>query len=70
MLERLPEGRVIAVDHSENMLRAASEYLRPRFGERVTFVRTDLQTLRMEERVDGIFSTATFQLDKGSPAAL
>jgi trans-aconitate 2-methyltransferase len=50
LLERLPKGRVIAVDHSENMLRAASESLGPRFGDRVTFVRADLQTLRIEKR--------------------
>jgi trans-aconitate methyltransferase len=56
LLKRLPEGRVIAVDHSENMLRAASEYLSPRFGDRLMFVRADLQSLRMEERVDGIFT--------------
>lgn len=60
LLERLPKGSVIVVDHSENMLRAASEYLGPRFGDRVTFVRADLQTLRIEEKVDGILSTATF----------
>lgn len=60
LLKRLPRGRVIAVDRSENMLRAAARYLRPPFGERVRFVRADLQTLRLEETVDGVFSTATF----------
>jgi len=60
LLKRLPRGRVIAVDRSQNMLRAAGEYLRPLFGERVRFVRAGLQTLRLEESVDGIFSTATF----------
>ena len=67
LLKRLPEGRVIGVDHSENMLRAASEYLGPRFGDRVMLVRADPQTLRMEERVDGIFSTATFHWIKDHP---
>lgn len=60
LLKRLPHGRVIAVDRSRNMLRVAGEYLKPLFGERVRFVRADLQTLRIEEAVDGIFSTATF----------
>ena len=70
LLKRLPEGRVIGVDHSENMLRAASEYLGPRFGDRVMLVRADLQTLRMEERVDGIFQHGDLPLDKRSPATL
>lgn len=60
LLKRLPRGRVIAVDRSRNVLRAAGEYLGPLFGERVRFVRADLQTLRVEEAVDGVFSTATF----------
>ena len=60
LLERLPRGRVIAVDHSENMLRVAREYLASRYGDRVTFIRRDLQTLRLRESVDGVFSTATF----------
>jgi trans-aconitate 2-methyltransferase len=68
LLERLPKARVIAVDHSQNMLRAASEYLGPRFGDRVTFVRAaDLQTLRMEQKVDGILSTATCHWIKDHP---
>ena len=67
LLERLPKGRVIAADHSENMLRAASESLGPRFGDLETFVRADLQTLRIEEKVDGLLSTATFQWIKDYP---
>lgn len=60
LLERLPAGRVLAVDASANMLRAAAEHLTPRFGDRVGFLRADLQTLRVEEPVDAVFSTATF----------
>jgi trans-aconitate 2-methyltransferase len=60
LLERLPRGRVIAVDRSENMLRTASQYLASRFGDRVKFIRADLQTLQIDESVDGVFSTATF----------
>ena len=67
VLKRLPRGRVIAVDRSQSMLRAAGEYLRARFGERVRFVRADLQSLRLDEAVDGIFSTATFHWVRDHP---
>src|SRR6187200_1937942 len=40
LLERLPLGRVMAVDRSVNMLRGAREHLRA-FGGRVAFVRAD-----------------------------
>jgi trans-aconitate methyltransferase len=60
LLERLPRGRVIAVDASANMLRAAADYLVPRFGDRVSFVEADLQTLTLPAPVDAIFSAATF----------
>lgn len=54
--ERLPAGRVIAVDSSAAMVRAASE----RLGDRVDVRLMDLLELELEERVDVIFSTATF----------
>lgn len=60
LLERLPAGRVIAIDGSANMLQVAAEHLRPRFGERVSFVQADLRHLEVDEPVDAIFSTATF----------
>ena len=63
LLERLPAGRVIAMDQSPAMLDAAREHLAPRFGDRVSFVRADLQELEdrpLAEPVDAIFSTATF----------
>ena len=57
LLERLPEGHVIAVDASADMLRAA----RGRVGdERVTFVQADLAALDLPEPADAILSTATF----------
>lgn len=58
LLERLPEGRVLAVDGSEAMVRAARE----RFAgdERVSFSRRDLLELEVDEPVDVVFSTATF----------
>ena len=58
LLEKLPEGTVLAIDGSRAMVEAA----RRRFaGEpRVRVERQDLLSLEVEERVDLIFSTATF----------
>jgi len=60
LLERLPQGRVFAVDLSTNMLRTAREHLSPEFGERVAFAAVDVQNLPFHQAFDGIFSTATF----------
>jgi trans-aconitate 2-methyltransferase len=58
LLAKLPEGSVLAIDGSRAMVEAA----RRRFaGEpRVRVERQDLLSLEVEERVDLIFSTATF----------
>lgn len=56
LLERLPEGRLLAVDGSEAMIAKAKE----RLGERATYLIADLSELEVEEQVDLIFSTATF----------
>jgi len=58
LLAKLPEGSVLAIDGSRSMVEAA----RRRFaGEpRVWVERQDLLSLEVEERVDLIFSTATF----------
>jgi trans-aconitate 2-methyltransferase len=60
LLEHLPQGRVIAVDRSANMLAEAAAHLVPRFGDRVSFLQADVQNLELPEPVDAIFSTATF----------
>lgn len=63
LLERLPEGRVIALDRSVNMIEKAEEFLVPRFGDRVTYVVADLNTVepgRIAGNLDLAFSTATF----------
>jgi trans-aconitate 2-methyltransferase len=60
LLEALPRGQVTGIDLSENMLRAAEQHLVPEFGERVRFVRADLQHLAFEPEFDVIFSTASF----------
>lgn len=56
LIERLPRGRVIAVDASASMVEAATERLAGRADVR----RLDLLELDLEEPVDAVFSTATF----------
>lgn len=59
LLERLPRGRVIALDGSQQMLEAAQQ----RFAgdARVSFVHADLgKPLPLAELVDAIVSTSTF----------
>ena len=60
LVERLPRGRVVAVDLSQNMLEEARSHLAPRFGGRVRVVRSDLAALPFERAFDGVFSTAAF----------
>jgi trans-aconitate 2-methyltransferase len=60
LAERLPDGRVIALDGSPSMIEAARDRL-ARFGERVDFVVADLaRPLPLGGPVDAILSTATF----------
>lgn len=56
LLERLPRGRVIAVDASESMIEKAREKL----GDRVDYLVADLAELELSSPVDVVFSTATF----------
>jgi trans-aconitate 2-methyltransferase len=60
VLERLPQGQVVAVDASLSMVQAARERLAPRWGEQVQFVQSDLAELELERPVDATISTATF----------
>lgn len=60
LLDRLPRGRVIAVDRSPNMLEVAVANLRPRFAGRAAFVRADAAALPFRGVADVVFSTATF----------
>ena len=61
LLERLPGGRVIALDASPSMVEAARERL-ARFGDRVDFLVADLgRPLPLAPAsVDAVLSTATF----------
>ena len=56
LIERLPLGRVIAVDESPSMVQAAQRRLGPAADVRVA----DLLELELPEPVDAILSTATF----------
>jgi trans-aconitate 2-methyltransferase len=56
LVERLPRGRVIALDESPSMVDAARERLGPDVEVRVG----DLLELELGEPVDAVFSTATF----------
>lgn len=60
LLQSLPDGFVVGVDLSQNMLAAARDHLKPEYGARVHFVAADLQDLPFEPTFDGIFSTAAF----------
>jgi trans-aconitate 2-methyltransferase len=57
LLERLPEGRVVAVDSSPSMVEQARQALDP---ERTTVLAADLAQLRLDEQVDLAFSNAVF----------
>ncbi|HEY1286520.1 MAG TPA: methyltransferase domain-containing protein [Solirubrobacterales bacterium] len=56
LLDRLPEGRLLAVDASKSMIERA----RTRLGARVSYRVADLGELELGEQVDLVFSTATF----------
>jgi trans-aconitate 2-methyltransferase len=60
LLERLPRGKVIALDSSPAMLAEAKVHLLPTFEGKVSFVQADLQELHLDEVADALFSTATF----------
>ncbi|MGD0197563.1 MAG: methyltransferase domain-containing protein [Solirubrobacteraceae bacterium] len=57
LLERLPRGRVVAVDGSPSMAAKARERLDP---GRVRVICQDLLELSLDERLDAAVSTATF----------
>jgi trans-aconitate 2-methyltransferase len=59
LAQRLPHGRVIAVDADGSMVREARARLAP-LGERVQILEADLLELALPEPADAVFSTATF----------
>jgi trans-aconitate 2-methyltransferase len=63
LAERLPNGRVLAVDQSESMAQAAHERLAQApagLADRVEIRVADLLDLELIEQVDAVLSTATF----------
>jgi trans-aconitate 2-methyltransferase len=56
LVERLPEGRVVAVDGSASMVEQVGSVLRPQDEAMVA----DLVDLELEEPVDVVFSSAVF----------
>jgi len=56
LIERLPDGQVIAVDGSASMIEKVEEVLRP--GDRALLA--DLTEIELEEEVDKVFSSAVF----------
>jgi len=60
LLQSLPQGRVVGVDLSLNMLAEARGYLSPDFAGKFWLVAADLQDLPFDRSFDGIFSTAAF----------
>ena len=61
LLERVPRGRVVAVDADAAMVAKARE----RLGERAVVEQQDLLELSLADPVDVVFSTATFQPGMG-----
>jgi trans-aconitate 2-methyltransferase len=59
LLGRLPEGELVALDFSPQMLEQARKRL-AKFGRRVEFVHASLQEFELAKPVDGIFSNAVF----------
>ncbi|MFL5675316.1 MAG: class I SAM-dependent methyltransferase [Chloroflexota bacterium] len=60
LAERLPRGRVVALDGSTAMVEATRDRL-ARFGDRVDYVVADLgKPLPIDGTVDAVLSTATF----------
>jgi trans-aconitate 2-methyltransferase len=56
LIERLPHGRVIAVDAAPSMV----EQTRQALGDDATVLLSDLAELKLDERVDAVFSNAVF----------
>lgn len=68
LIERLPRGRVVALDASPEMLSVAKKELAG-FGSRVELVQAALPLLPLSSPVDAIFSTATLHWVSDQPAA-
>jgi trans-aconitate 2-methyltransferase len=68
LMERLPQGRLLAIDRSWNMLMTARANLRPAYGDRVSFAQVALPDMPFANWADLVFSTATFHWIKDHQA--
>ena len=60
LMDRIPNGALVAIDRSWPMLIEARANLRPAFGDRVRFAQVALPALPFSAWADLVFSTATF----------
>jgi trans-aconitate 2-methyltransferase len=60
LADRLPRGRVYAVDAAPSMVEHAARTLALRYPERATVLCKDLVELELPEPLDAVFSNATF----------
>jgi len=60
LIERLPDGHVLAVDASESMVEAARERLPGTDVRRLDLLELELASLGLRQPLDAILSTATF----------
>jgi trans-aconitate 2-methyltransferase len=56
LIERVPQGRVVAADGAPSMVAQARELL----GDKATVIQSDLVDLVLDEPVDAVFSSAVF----------
>lgn len=70
LLRRLPQGRVIAIDRSANMLDAAREHLEPEFGGRVDYMQASLDEIDLHQVAELAFSNAAFHWIRDHPRLL
>ncbi len=59
LLEALPQGHVVGIDLSQNMLKSAHDHL-AQYGSRVTLLACDFLHLPFQRVFNGIVSTAAF----------
>jgi trans-aconitate 2-methyltransferase len=60
LVQNLPQGRVVGLDLSQNMVRRAYDNLKADYAGRACFVAADLAAVPFRECFDGVFSTASF----------
>jgi trans-aconitate 2-methyltransferase len=68
LLARWPQGTLLAIDRSMNMLRQARGHLVPAFAGRVHFAQVALPDVPVTGWADVVFSTATFHWVLDHPA--